>query len=44
MKFCCASNGVIKNLKSARKKIKFFTIFKKNKIVIFPKITHFLKT
>ena len=43
MKFCCASNGAIKNLKIARKKINFFTIFF-NKIVIFPKITDFLKT
>ena len=44
MKFCCASNGAIKNLKLARKKINFFTIFFFNKIVIFPKITDFLKT
>ena len=40
MKFCCASNGAIKNLKIARKKNQLFC----NKIVIFPKITDFLKT
>ena len=39
MKFCCTSNGAIKNLKIARKK----TIFFFNKIVIFPKITDFWK-
>ena len=35
MKFCCASNAAIKNLKIARKKINFFpkTLF--NKIAIF---------
>ena len=27
IKFCCASNGAIKNLKIARKKINIFTIF-----------------
>ena len=43
MKFCCASNSAIKNVKIARKKINFFTIVF-NKIVIFPKITDFLKT
>ena len=43
MKFCCASNGAIKN-QSQEKKSTFFTIFFFNKIVIFPKITDFLKT
>ena len=43
MKFCCASNAAIKNVKIARKKINFFSkIFSKNrnflkKILIFRK-------
>ena len=42
MKLCCASNGAIKNFKIARKKkINFFFL---DKIVIFSKITDFLKT
>ena len=44
MKFCCASNGAIKNLKIARKKNQLFYNFVFNKIIIFPKITDFLKT
>ena len=43
MKFCCASNGALKNLIIARKKLTFLQFFF-NKIVIFPKITDFLKT
>ena len=43
MKFCCASNVAIKNLKIARKKSTFFQIFFFNKIVIFPKITDFFE-
>ena len=43
MTFCCASNDAIKNLKIARKKYTFLQFFF-NKIVIFPKITDFLKT
>ena len=42
MKFCCASNAATKNVKIARKKSTFSQIFF-NKIVIFPKITDFLK-
>ena len=44
MKFCCASNGAIKNLKIARKKNQLFYHIFFNKINIFPKITDFLKT
>ena len=44
MKFCCASYGANKNLKIARKKNQLFCNFFFNKIVIFPKITDFLKT
>ena len=43
MKFCCACNGAIKNLKSQEKKSTFFHFFF-NKILICPKITDFLKT
>ena len=44
MKFCCTSNGAIKNLKIASKKNQLFYNFFFNKIVIFLKITEFLKT
>ena len=43
MKFCCASNGAIKNLKIAKKNQLFYNLFF-NKIVIFLKITDFLRT
>ena len=43
MIFCCASNGDIKILKSQEKNQLFYNFFF-NKIVIFPKITEFLKT
>ena len=43
MKFCCAFNGAIENFKIARKNQLFLQFFF-NKIVIFPKITDFLKT
>ena len=42
MKFCCASNGAIKNFKIARKKYTFLQFFF-NKIEIFPKITDFFE-
>ena len=38
MKFCCASNAGIKNVKIARKKIQLFSKNIFNKIVIFKKI------
>ena len=44
MKFCCASNVAIKNLKIARKKINFFTFFFQSlfsqKLQIFENITY----
>ena len=43
MKFCCASNGAIKNFKIAKTNQLFYNFFF-NKIVIFPKITDLLKT
>ena len=44
MKFCCASNSAMNNLKIARKKINFFPNFFFNKLVIIPKIKDVLKT
>ena len=42
MKFCCASNAAIKNVKMARKNQLFIqNIF--NKIAIFPKSTEFFR-
>ena len=44
MKFCCASNDAIKNIKNRKKNDQLFYNFFFNKIVIFPEITDFLKT
>ena len=44
MKFCCAANGAIKNFKIARNGMTNGMAFIFNEIVIFPKITDFLKT
>ena len=43
MKFCCASNAAIKNVKIARKKINFFPKNIFNKIAIFFKKYRFLE-
>ena len=43
MKFCCAANGAIKNLKIARKKLTFLQFFfQRNRN--FPQNYRFLKT
>ena len=43
MKFCCASNAAIKNVKIARKKIKLFSQNIFNKIAILKKNTKFFR-
>ena len=43
MKFCCASNAAIKNVKIARKKINFFSKIFSTKSPFFKKIQIFRK-
>ena len=43
MKFCCASNAAIKNVKIARKKINFFPKIFSTKSPLFKKNTDFRK-